>query len=82
MTERWIGFCAFHLGDYKRALSVYQALGKTKNVPEDNAINLACCFFFLGMYSQVEKVNESSVIRLEKKKSSNLISTYDTFSES
>ncbi|KAK7601824.1 hypothetical protein V9T40_009265 [Parthenolecanium corni] len=60
MTERWIGFCAFHLGDYKRALSVYQALGKTKNVPEDNAINLACCFFFLGMYSQVEKILEEA----------------------
>lgn len=55
-TERWIGFCAFHLGDYKRALSVYEGLENTKSPPEDNSVNLACCYFFLGMYSHVDKV--------------------------
>ncbi|XKL67233.1 hypothetical protein PGB90_010653 [Kerria lacca] len=59
-TERWIGFCAFHLGDYKRALSVYEGLENTKSPPEDNSVNLACCYFFLGMYSHVDKVLEKA----------------------
>ena len=58
MTDRWIGFCAFHLGDYQRALAVYLSLENSNPVPEDNAINLACCYFFLGMYSQVDKVSK------------------------
>lgn len=56
MTNCWLGYCAFHLGDYQRSLSIYQSLGRAKTPPEDLSSNLACCFFFLGMYPQSEKV--------------------------
>lgn len=56
MTNLWLGYCAFHLGDYQKALSIYQALGRSKTPPEDLASNLACVYFFLGMYPQSEKV--------------------------
>lgn len=56
MTNCWLGYCAFHLGDYQRSLSIYQSLGRSKAPPEDLSSNLACCFFFLGMYPQSEKV--------------------------
>nr|CAD7456217.1 unnamed protein product [Timema tahoe] len=54
-TEMWIGYCAFHLGDYKRAMSVYEALTHTKNPPADVPTNLACCYFFLGMYPEAQR---------------------------
>lgn len=56
MTDQWLGYCAFHLGDYKRALQVYQTLSQSSEPPEDVYVNLACCYFFLGMYPQSEKV--------------------------
>nr|CAD7578319.1 unnamed protein product [Timema californicum] len=57
-TEMWIGYCAFHLGDYKRAMSVYEALTQTKNPPADVPTNLACCYFFLGMYPEAQRAVE------------------------
>nr|CAD7416256.1 unnamed protein product [Timema poppensis] len=57
-TEMWIGYCAFHLGDYKRAMSVYEALTHTKNPPADVPTNLACCYFFLGMYPEAQRAVE------------------------
>nr|CAD7413321.1 unnamed protein product [Timema cristinae] len=57
-TEMWIGYCAFHLGDYKRAMSVYEALTHTKNPPADVPTNLACCYFFLGMYPEAHRAVE------------------------
>lgn len=56
-----MGFCTFHLGDYKRALAVYESIQNSDFVPDDNAVNLACCYFFLGMYSHVDKVTNSQV---------------------
>ncbi|CAL4138726.1 unnamed protein product, partial [Meganyctiphanes norvegica] len=62
MTDSWIGYCGFHLGDYKRALKEFQNLTKPENmkiIPE-NWINLACCYFFLGMYPEAEEASEKS----------------------
>jgi intraflagellar transport protein 56 len=53
----WIGYCAFHLGDYKKAMSVYEALSHNKNPPEGVPVNLACCYFYLGMYPEADKVS-------------------------
>lgn len=53
----WIGYCSFHLGDYKKAMSVYEALSHNKNPPEDVPVNLACCYFYLGMYPEAERVS-------------------------
>ncbi|XP_046658630.1 intraflagellar transport protein 56 isoform X2 [Homalodisca vitripennis] len=60
MTNRWLGYCAFHLGDYQRALTIYQSLSRSKDAPEDLQTNLACCYFFLGMYPQSEKILDSA----------------------
>ncbi|NXX49969.1 IFT56 protein, partial [Tricholaema leucomelas] len=54
-ADLWIGYSAFHLGDYKRALEVYEALTKNPNCSPDVWVNLACTYFFLGMYTQAEQ---------------------------
>uniref|UniRef100_A0A452HZS0 Intraflagellar transport protein 56 n=1 Tax=Gopherus agassizii TaxID=38772 RepID=A0A452HZS0_9SAUR len=54
-TDLWIGYCAFHLGDYKRALEEYEALTKQPGCNPDVWVNLACTYFLLGMYTQAEQ---------------------------
>ncbi|XP_050810192.1 intraflagellar transport protein 56 isoform X2 [Gopherus flavomarginatus] len=54
-TDLWIGYCAFHLGDYKRALEEYEALTKQPDCNPDVWVNLACTYFLLGMYTQAEQ---------------------------
>ena len=58
MTESWIGFCAFHMGDYARAKHEYEKLlekEKSKSVGEVFTY-LACCLFMLGMYKKAEDI--------------------------
>ena len=52
-SELWMGYCAFHLGDYKRAATIYENLQKRDETPADTSTNLACCYFFLGMYPEL-----------------------------
>ncbi|XP_062424642.1 intraflagellar transport protein 56 isoform X2 [Rhea pennata] len=54
-ADLWIGYSAFHLGDYKRALEEYEALTKKPACSPDVWVNLACTYFFLGMYTQAEQ---------------------------
>ena len=62
-VDLWLGYCAFHMGDYKRAMLEYEALTHAKTPPKVKSedfhceryfqsvwINLACCYFYLGMY--------------------------------
>jgi intraflagellar transport protein 56 len=56
--DLWLGYCAFHLGDYKRAMLEFEALTHAKTPPKTVWINLACCYFYLGMYSDSEKMVE------------------------
>lgn len=48
----WSGYCAFHLGDYKRALEIYESLQdakvENKAALTDLDINRAVCYFYLG----------------------------------
>ncbi|XP_053112151.1 intraflagellar transport protein 56 isoform X2 [Hemicordylus capensis] len=53
--DLWIGYCAFHLGDYKRALEEYEALTTQSGCNPDVWVNLACAYFFLGVYAQAEQ---------------------------
>lgn len=49
LTDQWIAFCNFHLGDYAKALHNYQAV--QRNVSASSAevtINVAVCMFYLG----------------------------------
>lgn len=57
-VDMWLGYCAFHLGDYKRAMLEYEALTHSKSPPKSVWINLAVCYFYLGMYKESEKMAE------------------------
>lgn len=55
-SEQWIGYCAFHLGDYKRAMTIFEKLSLKTDPPNDVLVNLACCQFYLGLYPESEEV--------------------------
>ncbi|KAM0724541.1 Intraflagellar transport protein 56 [Formica fusca] len=59
-TDLWLGYCAFHLGDYKRAATIYENLRKRDYAPPDVSTNLACCYFYLGMYPESQKILEDA----------------------
>ena len=63
-TDLWIGYCAFHVGDYKRALMEYEALLNSKassgSINKIVSICLACTYFYLGMYQEAEKAAEKA----------------------
>uniref|UniRef100_A0A3B4AKZ2 Intraflagellar transport protein 56 n=1 Tax=Periophthalmus magnuspinnatus TaxID=409849 RepID=A0A3B4AKZ2_9GOBI len=54
-ADLWIGYCAFHLGDYKRAMEEYKALTVQPDCPLDVWVYLACAMFFLGLYKEAEE---------------------------
>ena len=54
-AKEWLGFCAFHLGDYKKALKNYQDLTAQEGCDPRHFTHLACCLFFLGRYAEAEK---------------------------
>ncbi|CAH0563368.1 unnamed protein product [Brassicogethes aeneus] len=43
----WMAYCAFHKGDYKKSLSIYQNLYKNNPDLANLAVNIACCYFYL-----------------------------------
>uniref|UniRef100_A0A3P9LA79 Intraflagellar transport protein 56 n=1 Tax=Oryzias latipes TaxID=8090 RepID=A0A3P9LA79_ORYLA len=53
-ADLWIGYCAFHLGDYKRAMEEYRALTLKPDCPAEVWVYLACALFFLGLYKDAE----------------------------
>ncbi|XP_033109208.1 intraflagellar transport protein 56-like [Anneissia japonica] len=53
--DSWIAYCAFHLGDYKRAMEEYERLTRKEACNPDLWSNLGCCYFFLGMYDEADK---------------------------
>ncbi|XP_050593304.1 intraflagellar transport protein 56 [Bombus affinis] len=57
-SELWMGYCAFHLGDYKRASKIYENLKSKDQAPADTSTNLACCYFYLGMYPESQQILE------------------------
>ncbi|EGD72542.1 TTC26 protein [Salpingoeca rosetta] len=52
--DEWIAYCAFHLGDYRRALQTYKKLLASEGSSERIWLYLACCCFFLGMYEEAD----------------------------
>jgi intraflagellar transport protein 56 len=48
----WLGYAAFHLGDYKKALDVYIELAKNEPV---YYLYASCCQFYLGEYKEAEE---------------------------
>uniref|UniRef100_A0A3Q3RE38 Intraflagellar transport protein 56 n=1 Tax=Monopterus albus TaxID=43700 RepID=A0A3Q3RE38_MONAL len=54
-ADLWIGYCAFHLGDYKRAMEEYKTLTMKPECPAEVWVYLACAMFFLGLYKEAEE---------------------------
>ncbi|XP_056379757.1 intraflagellar transport protein 56 isoform X2 [Hyla sarda] len=54
-TDLWIGYCSFHLGDYKKSLEVFKHVSQQEGCNPDVWVNLACTYFFLGMYKEAEE---------------------------
>ncbi|XP_051563800.1 intraflagellar transport protein 56 isoform X2 [Myxocyprinus asiaticus] len=54
-SDLWIGFCAFHLGDHKRAMEEYKALTLMPDCPVEVWVYLGCALFFLGLYKEAEE---------------------------
>ena len=54
-TLGWIGYCAFHMGDYKKALETYEEWISTGSFPEEVYLYKACCLFYLQMFKLAEQ---------------------------
>lgn len=54
----WIGYCAFHIGNYKRAEEAYRELLTAHDVGRIVHLYIACCYFFQQMYEEAEKEAE------------------------
>jgi intraflagellar transport protein 56 len=50
----WIGYAAFHLGNYKRAEDAYKELLDNHDVPLEVHLFLGCCYFYQQMYEEGE----------------------------
>jgi intraflagellar transport protein 56 len=53
-TLPWLAFCAFHLGDYQRALDVYTELAASRSATPETALCRACCLYYLQEYKEAE----------------------------
>lgn len=51
----WIGYCAFHLGNLKRAEDAYLELKNAHDIGREVHLYIACCHFFQQMYEEAEK---------------------------
>lgn len=53
----WMGYCDFHLGDYKSCLTQYEKIF-SEGESNDVALNIGVCMFYLGMYEEAQKMIE------------------------
>ena len=51
----WIGYCAFHLGNFHRAEEAYKELFDNYKVGDEVYLYQACCYFYQQMYEEAEK---------------------------
>lgn len=51
-----MAYCCFHKGDYKRALTLYEHGNSVHPECKHLMVNLACCYFYLGMYNHSRDV--------------------------
>lgn len=61
----WVGYCAFHAGEYEQAQAVYQGLideleqshdsSPSTKIPPEVHLYLACCLYYLQEYEQAER---------------------------
>ena len=51
----WIGYCAFHLGDYRKALDTYQQLIQEGSDDQTLLTYQGCCLMGLGWFQEAEE---------------------------
>jgi intraflagellar transport protein 56 len=51
----WIGYIAFHVGNYKRAEEAYKELIDAHDLGYVGHLYIACCYFYQQMYEEAEK---------------------------
>ncbi|KAJ1441103.1 hypothetical protein B484DRAFT_343219 [Ochromonadaceae sp. CCMP2298] len=51
----WIGYCSFHLGNFKRAEDAYKELLHAHEVGREIYLYIASCYFFQQLYEEAEK---------------------------
>jgi intraflagellar transport protein 56 len=51
----WIGYCAFHIGNYKRAEDAYRELLNAHDIGPTVHLFIACCYYFQQMFEEAEK---------------------------
>eukprot|EP01060_Flectonema_neradi_P012302 TRINITY_DN19169_c0_g2_i1.p1 TRINITY_DN19169_c0_g2~~TRINITY_DN19169_c0_g2_i1.p1 ORF type:complete len:561 (+),score=85.70 TRINITY_DN19169_c0_g2_i1:80-1762(+) len=52
----WLAYCAFHLGDYNKALEVYKELIANDDETENQMHTYAaCCHFYMGNFKEAEE---------------------------
>lgn len=54
-TLMWIGYCAFHIGDFQRALAAYTEVWDGVDPPQETHLYIACCQYYLQMYAEAEE---------------------------
>uniref|UniRef100_A0AAY4A4B6 Intraflagellar transport protein 56 n=1 Tax=Denticeps clupeoides TaxID=299321 RepID=A0AAY4A4B6_9TELE len=54
-ADLWIGYCAFHLGDHKRAMEEYKEMTLKPDCPLEVWVYFGCSLFFLGLYKEAEE---------------------------
>jgi intraflagellar transport protein 56 len=54
-TLPWLGYAAFHLGEYHKALMAYQELAWAPGADPVLHVYVACCLFFLGQFKEAEE---------------------------
>jgi len=55
----WLGYCAFHLGDFQKALNSYdQLLREDDQANEEIHLYKACCYYYLQMYKEANEAAE------------------------
>ncbi|KAK2151841.1 hypothetical protein LSH36_349g03056 [Paralvinella palmiformis] len=59
-TDLWVAFCAFHVGDYKKAMEEYERMTKRDTFHPEVWTYLACCYFFLGMYQDADEAAQKA----------------------
>lgn len=51
----WLGYCAAHLGDYKKALEAFQDLQRFGSTGKEVHLYIAICMYYLQMYDEAEE---------------------------
>ena len=59
----WIGYTAFHLGNFRRAEDAYRELLDGHGGASETHLYLACCYFYQQMYEEAEKEAELGMYR-------------------